>query len=87
MKKFIDRYSFLAGVSTTPIAIMWIWLPEFLLWYVRPAAISTEVISASKASPERAIPEELGQMDMKPPLSFVSYNETIRQTENIARAC
>lgn len=86
MKKFIDRYSFFASVSTTLIVIMWIWPPEFSLWYVRPAAISTEVISASKTSPETVVLvlEELGQMDT-PPSSTVSYNETIRQAENITR--
>lgn len=85
LKKFklTPGFSFFTGLLTATLVIIWIWLPEFSLWYVRPVPPSTEVIERSKILPSADILQEIAEMDLKPPADLIPPDEIIKQAESV----
>jgi hypothetical protein len=73
------------GLLVAAMTLVWIWVPEFTLWYVRPANPSAEIIARSRSAPQEDVLSELGRMEFKPPLSPLGYDETVRRAEAVAR--
>ncbi|MXS85788.1 hypothetical protein ABO04_07690 [Nitrosomonas sp. HPC101] len=65
--------------------IGWIWLPEFLLWHVQPATVTTEIIEHSRTVPQQSVLNELSQINLQPPANWVPSTGVAERAENVAK--
>lgn len=76
---------FLLRIILALAVIGWIWLPEFLLWHVQPATVTTKIIEHSRTVPERSVLNELSQINLQPPASWVSSKGAAERAENVTK--